>query len=115
MPPKHTNKDPLADANNNPLTDAEEDLMMIAVRLDAALWYHHDHPGEVDNKEFVHCINSELVCALFHSLLHLLMCTSQFQAEVNRIYHANPLPDPRYHPIITVIGSEWELASKEKR
>jgi hypothetical protein len=36
------------------------------------------------------------------------------QAKLNTIYHAAPKP-PRFHPIIDVIGEEWERAETEGR
>ncbi len=43
------------------LTEAEEKIMAIAVRLDSAMRYRNRHLNEVNEEQYVHCIGTELV------------------------------------------------------
>jgi hypothetical protein len=52
--------------NNDPITDAEHRLILIALRLDAALHYRAEFPSKVNEEEYLSCINIEMVCALFY-------------------------------------------------
>jgi hypothetical protein len=58
MPPK------LNSAVTDQLSDTEEELLKISVRLDSAVWQRTHHREQVSDEWFEHCIDEELVCIL---------------------------------------------------
>ncbi|KAH9041914.1 hypothetical protein EDB83DRAFT_2318197 [Lactarius deliciosus] len=82
-------------ANDDYLTEAEEKIMAIAVRLDSALHQREKHPEQVDDLWFTTCIGSEL-------------------RQINKIFDASA-PSTHIHPIIPVVAEEWQAAVAESR
>jgi hypothetical protein len=59
-PPKRPTAMP---RNQDRLTEAEEELLEIAVRLDSALRHMKKHPEQVRQEWYLECIGAELVRA----------------------------------------------------
>ncbi|KAH8980317.1 hypothetical protein EDB83DRAFT_2326965 [Lactarius deliciosus] len=88
-------------ANDDYLTEAEEKIMAIAVRLDSALHQREKHPEQVDN--------------LWFTTLDENTDEYQYwQRQINKIFDAS-VPSTRIHPIVPVVAEEWQAAVAESR
>ncbi|KAH9031585.1 hypothetical protein EDB83DRAFT_2319190 [Lactarius deliciosus] len=88
-------------ANDDYLTEAEEKIMAIAVRLDSALRQREKHPEQVDD--------------LWFTTLDENTDEYQYwQRQINKIFDASA-PSTRIHPIVPVVAEEWQAAVAESR
>ena len=102
MPPKQKSKDKLSDIENA--------LLDIAVQLYCAVKYHEEHKGEVSEAWLVQGIENKLVCQQSSYVTHITYWL--FQDSVNEIFDEES-HTLRIHPIITLIGEEWQRAGEQ--
>ena len=91
---------------NDKLTDAEKELLDIAVRLYTAMQYLEANGDKVKGEWYVEAIGEELVRAPLSYATEATYLTLQDSIEAI-CSRGGP---PRLHPIIELIGEEWGRA-----
>ncbi|KAH9028267.1 hypothetical protein EDB84DRAFT_1439666 [Lactarius hengduanensis] len=88
-------------ATDDFLTEAEEKIMVIAVRLDCALRQRDKHPELVDDECSVGITDDY----------------QYWQIQINKIYvaSASEASSTRIHPIVPVVAEEWQASRVENR